>query len=68
MSRWTGKYIMSGGIKLAALGTAPIVLYGIFGPNDGNPIGLGLLAMVAIPVGALVVVVGAIKWLLERGR
>ena len=36
------------------------------GPEDGNPIGLGLLAFATSPFAAVGVAVGAIKMLVER--
>jgi len=53
------------GIKIIALSlllvlvsAAPIMLYIIFGPADGNPIGLGLLFAVGALVGHLGFLVG----------
>ncbi len=37
------------GLGLLALAWLPIELYIIFGPADGNPVGLGLLAWCATP-------------------
>jgi hypothetical protein len=42
------------------LSLAPLVLYVIFGPKDGNPIGLGLLMFFGVPIGVLLFVVGFI--------
>lgn len=49
------------GFVIIALGLAPLLLYVVFGPADGNPIGLGLLMTVAVPVGALIVVLGLLR-------
>ncbi|HEX5132863.1 MAG TPA: hypothetical protein VFX92_10280, partial [Candidatus Krumholzibacteria bacterium] len=49
------------GIVIAAVGYLPLQLYILFGPRDGNPIGLGLLAIFAIPAGAVVTGVGLVK-------
>lgn len=53
------------GIKIIALSlllvlvsAAPIMLYIVFGPADGNPIGLGLLFAVGALVGHLGFLVG----------
>lgn len=43
--RWSGGRIIVGSLALAAAGVSPLVLYVLFGPSDGNPIGLGLLAV-----------------------
>jgi hypothetical protein len=40
------------GLAILALGTGPLVLYVIFGPSDGNPIGLGLLFVFSFPFAA----------------
>lgn len=61
-----GKWItlISGG--LAALCTAPILLYGAFGPPDGNPIGLGLLMAFGTPPCLAGVVLGLLVWGIGR--
>ena len=48
------------GAIVAGLSLAPLVLYVIFGPKDGNPIGLGLLMFFGVPIGVLLFVVGFI--------
>jgi hypothetical protein len=48
------------GASVAGLSLAPLVLYVIFGPKDGNPIGLGLLMFFGVPIGVLLFVVGFI--------
>ena len=50
----------------AVAGVMPLLLYIAFGPADANPIGLGLLAVFAVPVGAEGAVIGSIKMLVER--
>ncbi|HEX5830648.1 MAG TPA: hypothetical protein VFY16_06690 [Gemmatimonadaceae bacterium] len=51
---------------------SPLLLYIAFGPADGNPIGLGLLAVVAVPAAVIGVGVGLLTMLLQtlssRGR
>lgn len=49
------------GIAVLALGAGPLLLYIVFGPADGNPIGLGLLAMVAVPVGGILAGFGLLR-------
>jgi hypothetical protein len=39
------------GVGILALGTGPLLLYVVFGPKDGNPIGLGLLFFFSFPFG-----------------
>ena len=48
------------GAIVAGLSLAPLVLYVILGPKDGNPIGLGLLMFFGVPIGVLLFVVGFI--------
>ena len=48
------------------IGYSPLGIYSIFGPADGNPIGLGLLAMLATPIGCTLIIIGVIKLLLMR--
>ncbi|MDZ7653553.1 MAG: hypothetical protein U5L03_13900 [Burkholderiaceae bacterium] len=44
------------------------MLYVAFGPADGNPIGLGLLAMLGVPLSGVLIVVGVAQWLFALGR
>lgn len=39
------------GAAILSLGSGPLLLYCVFGPADGNPIGLGLLFFFTAPVG-----------------
>jgi hypothetical protein len=64
-SSWPGANIFAAGIAVAGLGALPILLYALLGPSDGNPIGLGLLMVVAVPAGGLMAVIGLIKMLIE---
>lgn len=71
LRRFSGLQILIGGVVIGIVGVGPLLLYIALGPADGNPIGLGLLAVVAIPVAAVVAGVGLIKMLVEyftRGR
>jgi hypothetical protein len=63
LRRFSGRTIVVFGLSVAAIGVLPLLLYVAFGPEDGNPIGLGLLAMVAIPTGAMIAIAGIIKLL-----
>jgi hypothetical protein len=40
----------------------PLLLYIAFGPADGNPIGLGLLAALGVPLSVVLLLVGLV-WL-----
>jgi hypothetical protein len=72
LRRFSGRKIIRGSIILALAGVMPLLLYIWLGPRDGNPIGLGLLAMVTLPVAAFGLLVGLVKLLVEslqrRGR
>ncbi|MFO1224372.1 MAG: hypothetical protein U1E90_14865 [Burkholderiaceae bacterium] len=71
LRRFSGLQIVLASVVLGAAGVGPLLLYIAFGPSDGNPIGLGLLAVVTVPVVAVVAGVGVIKMLVEhftRGR
>lgn len=56
----TGVRIMLAGFALGFLCWLPLLLYIAFGPRDGNPIGLGLLAVLGMPVMAMGVCVGLV--------
>jgi hypothetical protein len=62
---YTGAKIIVTAIGIWLLSAGPLLLYIVFGPSDGNPIGLGLLAMlgtgVAMPLGGI----GALWFLFE---
>lgn len=66
LRRFSGPRILIGSVAFALAGVAPLLLYIAFGPADGNPIGLGLLAVVAVPIGAVGAGVGLVKILVER--
>ena len=51
---WLGLILMIGSV-------APLLLYIIFGPKDGNPIGLGLLMFFGFPTGLIVFIVGVVR-------
>lgn len=54
------------GVGIIAVGTMPLLLYIIFGPADGNPIGLGLLAWASWLVGGICIVVALLGRLFGR--
>lgn len=53
------------GLAVLLFGAGPLLLYVLLGPADGNPIGLGLLAMVAVPVGLGCAGLGLVRMLIE---
>ena len=50
---WIGLFVMAASL-------APLLLYVIFGPKDGNPIGLGLLMVFGCPLGLLLLLLGLV--------
>lgn len=66
LRRFSGSRILCWSVAFGLAGVAPLLLYIALGPADGNPIGLGLLAVVAVPVGAVGAGVGLVKILVER--
>jgi hypothetical protein len=65
LRRWSGKRISLASGTLALLGVGPLLLYVLLGPADGNPIGLGLLAVASAPFALAGGVIGLIKLLVE---
>ena len=65
LRRFPGSTIVLCGVAVAVAGVLPLLLYIAFGPEDGNPIGLGLLALVAIPAGGMIALAGIIKLLVQ---
>jgi hypothetical protein len=68
LRRWSGLRITAVSAALAVVGVAPLLLYIAFGPKNGNPIGLGLLAVATLPFAAMGLLVGVIKLLVEHFR
>lgn len=68
LERCSGRRILIGSLIFGAVGVAPLLLYIIFGPADGNPIGLGLLAMASLPLAAFGVLIGLVKLVVEFFR
>jgi hypothetical protein len=52
-------------LALGAIGTLPLLLYIQFGPADGNPIGLGLLAVATIPIAGFGLLFGLVRMVVE---
>jgi hypothetical protein len=57
-----GRKLVKRGLLCFLAGYLPLQLYILFGPADGNPIGLGLLFVVAAPLGAIMALIGAVQW------
>jgi hypothetical protein len=66
LRRFRGTTILMASAVILAVGLGPLCLYVVFGPADGNPIGLGLLAVASIPVAVVGAVVGLVKLVVER--
>ncbi len=58
--------IMRAGAIVAGLAWLPLLLYGVFGPAKGNPIGLGLLAMLGTAIAVATVLIGAAFSAIDR--
>lgn len=59
--RWSAPWFLIAGVVIMLAGVAPLGLYILFGDPRGNPIGLGLLAVAAVPVGGMAVAIGLVK-------
>jgi len=66
LRRFSGRQIVRWSVVLGVVGVGPLLLYIAFGPADGNPIGLGLLAVATVPVAVVIAGVGLIKMLVEH--
>lgn len=58
-SQGRGLRILRRSLAIGALGIAPLLVYMLLGPKDGNPIGLGLLAVLAAAVSGIGILIGA---------
>jgi hypothetical protein len=61
----SARWILLTSAKITAIGIAPLLLYVLIGPDDGNPIGLGLLAMLAVFIGVIGIALGIVKFVIE---
>jgi hypothetical protein len=68
LRRWKGLRTVAVSLGLGLIGVLPLLVYVAFGPKDGNPIGLGLLAVVAVLIATIGVVVGLIWFVVEVFR
>lgn len=60
-ARRSANRFLVAGVVMAGIGYLPLQLYILFGPRDGNPIGLGLLAALAMLAGLAVSAAGLVK-------
>ena len=58
--------LLRAGIATPVAGTIPLLLYVLFGPANGNPIGLGLLAWASWLLGAVLLLTGFAGYLRDR--
>lgn len=58
--RGLGLRILLGSLAAGAVGIAPLLLYILLGPAGGNPIGLGLLAVLASAIAIMGGLIGAV--------
>jgi hypothetical protein len=65
LRRFSGLTLVVFGAGLAVAGVLPLLLYIAVGPEDGNPIGLGLLALALLPTGTMIALAGLIKLLVQ---
>jgi hypothetical protein len=54
-------------IAVAVATIGPLAAYVAFGPADGNPIGLGLLAAVGVPVSGVLLLVALVQLAVDAG-
>jgi hypothetical protein len=65
LRRWKGLRIVAVSLGLGLIGVLPLLAYIAFGPRDGNPIGLGLLAVLAVPIAIIGILAGLIRLVVE---
>jgi O-antigen/teichoic acid export membrane protein len=68
LRRWPGQRILLVSAAAGFAGVAPLLLYIAFGPPDGNPIGLGLLAVATVPFSLAGIAVGIMVMVVRRLR
>lgn len=59
--------IIASSVIIALLTIGPLLLRIAYGPKDENPVGLGLLAFFGMLVGGGGIVLGVVRWFVERG-
>lgn len=65
LRRWKGLRIVAMSLAIGLGGMLPLLIYIAIGPDDGNPIGLGLLAFSAMACATVGVLIGLIKLVIE---
>jgi hypothetical protein len=65
LRRSLGLRIVAISLLIAIAGIAPLLLYVAIGPSDGNPIGLGLLAVLSGAIGTLGALIGVVSYLVQ---
>lgn len=65
LRRWKGLRIVAVSLGIGLCGVLPLLAYIALGPKNGNPIGLGLLAVLTLPIAAIGVLAGLIKTVVE---
>jgi hypothetical protein len=61
LRRWKGLRIIAFSLSVGLAGMLPLLAYTAFGPRDGNPIGLGLLAASAVAIATVGVLAGMVS-------
>ena len=56
------------GGAILAIGTLPLLLYVMFGPKDGNPVGFGILMWLSWLIGGILVIWGTISAVVAFSR
>lgn len=65
LRRWKGLRIIAMSLAIGFAGMAPLLAYVAVGPSDGNPIGLGLLAVLAWAIATIGALIGMISCFVE---
>lgn len=65
LRRSKGMRVVALSLGIGLIGALPLLAYVAFGPKDGNPMGLGLLAAVAVPIATIGVFAGLVTHLVE---
>lgn len=60
--------LMRAALAMLVLGWAPILLYAMYGPADGNPIGLGILAWASVPLALALAASSGVVFLVKNLR
>jgi hypothetical protein len=61
-----GLKIILASAGMSALFSVPLLLYVVFGPADGNPVGLGLLFVLGLALGTLGAAIGVVALAVDR--